>query len=141
MPNSSSPSKSPLSQGIENPVHSISQFLLLKDLCPHQFVGFVRLINLSHPTMKYKDSQNSEALSVVKPTLEIPTKDLEVVSQPGHVSSTMSERLFEGDFPEGKGMESNRLAATEELLVVQSLASLRGDTQLTLLEQECRSPE
>ncbi|KAH0669738.1 hypothetical protein KY285_023900 [Solanum tuberosum] len=38
-------------------------------------------------------------------------------------------------------MESNILAAAEELVTVQSLASLRGDTQSTLLEQECRSPE
>ncbi|KAH0636584.1 hypothetical protein KY289_036499 [Solanum tuberosum] len=91
------------------------------------------------PEDKY--SQNSEAQSVVKPTLKTPTKDLEVVSQRGHVSSTMSERLFEGDLPEGKGMESNILATTKELVVVQSLASLIRDTQPMLLEKECRSPE
>ncbi|XP_015168574.1 uncharacterized protein [Solanum tuberosum] len=95
------------------------------------------------PTLVLLDkySQNFEAQSVVKPTLKTPTKDLEVVSQPGDVLSTMSERLFEGDLPEGKGMESNILATAEELVVVQSLASLRRDTQPTLLEQECRSPE
>ncbi|KAH0686306.1 hypothetical protein KY289_017058 [Solanum tuberosum] len=38
-------------------------------------------------------------------------------------------------------MEYNILAAVEELVVVQSVASLRRDTQPTLLEQECRSPE
>ncbi|KAH0665346.1 hypothetical protein KY290_027599 [Solanum tuberosum] len=79
--------------------------------------------------------------SVVKATLETPTKDLAIVSQPRPVSSAISERLFEGDFPEGKGIESNILAAIEELVVVQSLASLRGDIQPTFLEQESRSPE
>ncbi|KAH0633570.1 hypothetical protein KY284_036356 [Solanum tuberosum] len=95
------------------------------------------------PTLVLLDkySKNSEAQSIVKPTLKIPTKDLEVVSQLGHMSSTMYERLFEGDLLEGKGMKSNILATAEELVVVQSLASPRRDTQPTLLEQECRSPE
>ncbi|KAH0702584.1 hypothetical protein KY290_017899 [Solanum tuberosum] len=38
-------------------------------------------------------------------------------------------------------MEYNILAVVEELVVVQSVASLRRDTQPTLLEQKCRSPE
>ncbi|KAG5579388.1 hypothetical protein H5410_050015 [Solanum commersonii] len=67
-----------------------------------------------------KESQNFEAQSIMKSTLEKPFKDLEIVSKV--VSSTMSER-------------------TEELVAVQSLASLRGDMQPTLLEQELRSPE
>ncbi|KAH0636571.1 hypothetical protein KY290_036993 [Solanum tuberosum] len=70
-------------------------------------------------------SLNSEAQSVVKPSGDLPTKELEVVSR--EVSSTMSVRLFDGDLPEGKGLESNILAAAAELVVVQSLASLRGD--------------
>ncbi|KAH0738304.1 hypothetical protein KY290_037009 [Solanum tuberosum] len=141
MSNSSSPSKYPLSQEIENP-NSFNFSIPLPEGSPSTLVlGLVRLMNLSHPIMKYKYSQNSEAQSVVKPTLKTPTKDLEVVSQRGHVSSTMSERLFEGDLPEGKGMESNILATTKELVVVQSLASLIRDTQPMLLEKECRSPE
>ncbi|KAH0639108.1 hypothetical protein KY290_036402 [Solanum tuberosum] len=84
-------------------------------------------------------SQNSEAQSVVKPSLETTTEDLKVVSRA--VSSTMSEQLFEGDLPEGKGTKSNILTTAEELVVVQILASLRGDIQPTLLDQELRSPE
>ncbi|KAH0665294.1 hypothetical protein KY290_027560 [Solanum tuberosum] len=53
----------------------------------------------------------------------------------------MYERLFEGDLPDGKSPESNILAAAEELVVIQSLASLSGDVQPTLLEQKLRSPE
>ncbi|KAH0743351.1 hypothetical protein KY290_031344 [Solanum tuberosum] len=81
----------------------------------------------------------TEAQSVVKPSGDVPTKEEEVDSTT--VSSMMSERLFDGDLPEGRGPESNILAATAELVVVQSLASLRGDAQPTLLEQELRSPE
>ncbi|KAG5579663.1 hypothetical protein H5410_050290 [Solanum commersonii] len=82
-----------------------------------------------------------ESPPVVKPVIKTPTEDLEVGSQPGPVSSTMSERLFEGDLPEGKGINSNILADVEELVVAHSLASLRGYTQTSLLEEECRSPE
>ncbi|KAG5606448.1 hypothetical protein H5410_027940 [Solanum commersonii] len=57
------------------------------------------------------------------------------------VSSTMSGRLFDRGLLEGKGPESNILVAGAELVAVQSLASLRGDVQPTLLEQELRSPE
>ncbi|KAG5620000.1 hypothetical protein H5410_005218 [Solanum commersonii] len=39
-----------------------------------------------------KDSQNSEAQSIVKPVTETPIEDLEVMYQPGLASSTMSER-------------------------------------------------
>ncbi|KAH0745929.1 hypothetical protein KY285_007586 [Solanum tuberosum] len=84
-------------------------------------------------------SQNSEAQSVIKPKVDHPTEEVEVLSK--RVSSTMSERLFDGDLPEGKGPESNILAAGAELVTVQSLASLRGNVQPTLLEQELRSLE
>ncbi|KAH0743061.1 hypothetical protein KY290_031054 [Solanum tuberosum] len=84
-----------------------------------------------------KESKNSEAHSVVKPTTATPTEDLEIVSRV--VSSTMSKNLFEGDLPDDKGPESIILAAAEESVVVQSLASLRGDVQPTMLEQELKS--
>ncbi|KAG5579772.1 hypothetical protein H5410_050399 [Solanum commersonii] len=87
-----------------------------------------------------KDSLNSEAQSVVKPATEAPTEDLDVVSQPDPISSTMYERIFYGDLPEGKGTESNILVAAEEL-VVQSLALLKRDMQSPFLEGECRSLE
>ncbi|KAH0764838.1 hypothetical protein KY285_000709 [Solanum tuberosum] len=84
-------------------------------------------------------SLNFEAQSVVNPSIELSTEEVEVASRA--MSSAMSGRLFEGDLPEGKGPKSNILAAVEELVVVQNLASLRRDVQLTLLEQELRSPE
>ncbi|KAH0705608.1 hypothetical protein KY289_010684 [Solanum tuberosum] len=84
-------------------------------------------------------SQNLEAQSVAKPSGDLPTEEVEVVSKA--VSSTMSERLFDGDLPEGRGPKSNILAASAKLMVVQSLASLRGEAQPTLLEKELRSPE
>ncbi|KAH0667681.1 hypothetical protein KY285_028887 [Solanum tuberosum] len=77
-------------------------------------------------------SQNSEAQSVVKPSVEPTTEEVEVASRA--VSSIMSERLFEGDLAEGRGPESNILATGAELVAIQSLASLRGDVQPTRLE-------
>ncbi|KAG5607068.1 hypothetical protein H5410_028560, partial [Solanum commersonii] len=83
-------------------------------------------------------SQNSEVQSIVKPSGDLPAKEVKVVSRV--VSSTMSKRLFDEDLS-GKVPESNILAAATELVAVQSLASLRRDAQPTLLEQELRSPE
>ncbi|KAG5585057.1 hypothetical protein H5410_045491 [Solanum commersonii] len=48
----------------------------------------------------------------------------------------MLERLFDGYLLEGRGPESNILAVAAKLVAVISLASLRGDTQPTLLEQD-----
>ncbi|KAH0705861.1 hypothetical protein KY289_010937 [Solanum tuberosum] len=158
MSNSSSPPKLPLSQEIENPSSFNFSILFPKEsscmlvcgvgetdesITPHTKV-LASLVPNPRPcsptlVLSGKDSQNFVAQSVVMPTSEI--LDLEVVSQPRHVSSTMSERLLEGDLPEGKSVESNILAVAEKLVVVQSLASLRGDTHPTLLEQEYRSPE
>ncbi|KAG5576190.1 hypothetical protein H5410_056324 [Solanum commersonii] len=84
-------------------------------------------------------SQNSKAQCVMKPNVKPLTKEVEMASRA--VSSIMSKRLFEGDFPEERGPESNILAAGVELVVVQSLASLRGDVQPTLLDTELRSPK
>ncbi|KAG5572177.1 hypothetical protein H5410_061943 [Solanum commersonii] len=53
----------------------------------------------------------------------------------------MSERLFEGDLPKGKGPHSCILAVGAELVTVQSLASLRGNVQPILLEHKLRSPD
>ncbi|KAH0713343.1 hypothetical protein KY290_008900 [Solanum tuberosum] len=123
MSNSSSLSRFPLSQGIETP--SLFNFSIPPpEESPSTPVSGVVLFG--------KESQNSEVQSIVKTTLQKPFEDLEVVSKA--VPSTMSERLFEGDLPEGKGTESIILAAAEELVAVQSLASLRGNIQPTLLE-------
>ncbi|KAH0743137.1 hypothetical protein KY290_031130 [Solanum tuberosum] len=75
---------------------------------------------------------------MTKPGAEFFSEEIEVGSM--DVSSTISEKLFEGDLPEGKGPDSCILTAGAELVVVQSLVSLRGDTQPTLLDQELRSP-
>ncbi|KAG5605910.1 hypothetical protein H5410_027402 [Solanum commersonii] len=84
-------------------------------------------------------SPNSEAQSMVKPNVGLPMEEIDVGSMA--VSSTISERLFEGDLPEGKGPESCILTGEAELVAVQSLASLRGDVQPTLLEHELESPD
>ncbi|KAG5575633.1 hypothetical protein H5410_055767 [Solanum commersonii] len=84
-------------------------------------------------------SQNSEAQYLAKPGAELISEETEV--GPMDVSPTIFERLFEGDLPERKGPESCILTAGAKLVVVQSLASLRGDTQPTLLDQELRSPD
>ncbi|KAH0761339.1 hypothetical protein KY290_017412 [Solanum tuberosum] len=57
------------------------------------------------------------------------------------LSPTISERVFEGDLPEGKGPESCILTAGAELVVVQSLAFLRGDVPPTSLEYDLVSPD
>ncbi|KAG5596352.1 hypothetical protein H5410_037584 [Solanum commersonii] len=79
-------------------------------------------------------SPNSEAQSMAKPNEGLFTK--ETNSDSLEVSSTISERVFERDLPEGKGPESYILTAGAELMVVQSLASLRGDVPPTSLESE-----
>ncbi|KAG5611319.1 hypothetical protein H5410_022600 [Solanum commersonii] len=62
-------------------------------------------------------SQNSEAQSVAKPVDEPSNENVEVASK--GVSSTMSKQYFEGDLSEGRGPESNILAAGAELVAVQ----------------------
>ncbi|KAG5580367.1 hypothetical protein H5410_050994 [Solanum commersonii] len=84
-------------------------------------------------------SQNLEAHSFVKPSVERPTEEIEVASRA--VSSIMSKRLFERDLAEGRGLESKILATGERLVALQSLGSLRGDVQPTRLELKLRSPE
>ncbi|KAG5585034.1 hypothetical protein H5410_045468 [Solanum commersonii] len=83
---------------------------------------------------------HSEAQSVVKPFDYVPALELYVTSQPGHVSSVMSERLFNGDLPEGKRTKSNILAAEVEW-VVQSLTTLKGVIHPPFSEVECKSPD
>ncbi|KAH0699026.1 hypothetical protein KY284_013241 [Solanum tuberosum] len=147
MTNSFSSSKLPVSQEIENlssfnfsippPEESLS--------IPVYVVGEIGESNTPHtevvaspalqsgeilpcfPTLVLsgEKSQNFEAQSVVKPNVEPSTEEVKAASRA--MSSAMSEQLFEGDLPEGKGPESN--------------ISLRGDVQPTLLEQELRSPE
>ncbi|KAG5568825.1 hypothetical protein H5410_064157 [Solanum commersonii] len=78
------------------------------------------------------------AYSVEKPLDEHVFEEMEVVSMA--VSSTMSERLFEGDLPEGTGQMSCILNAGAKLVAVQSLASLRGVDQLTLIDERCLTP-
>ncbi|XP_049394598.1 uncharacterized protein LOC125858857 [Solanum stenotomum] len=90
--------------------------------------------NLNLQVLSGEKSQNSEAQSMAKPDAELISEEMEVLSLA--VSFTISERLFEGDLSEGKGLESCILAAGTELVAVQSLASLRGEIEPTLLEHE-----
>ncbi|KAG5594611.1 hypothetical protein H5410_035843 [Solanum commersonii] len=60
-----------------------------------------------------------------------------VVSQPGPVSSTLSERLVDGDLLVEKGTESSILAADKEW-VVQSLTEMNGDIQPPFSDMECK---
>lgn len=59
---------------------------------------------------------------MAKPNVGPPLEDIEVRSMA--VSSTISERLFEGDLPEEKCPESCILVVGTELVDVQSLVSL-----------------
>ncbi|KAH0644973.1 hypothetical protein KY284_032857 [Solanum tuberosum] len=79
-------------------------------------------------------SPNSEAQSVAKPNEGLFTEETNIGSL--EVSSTIFERVFEGDLPEEKGPESCILTAGVELVVVQSSASLRGDVPPASLEYE-----
>ncbi|KAG5579387.1 hypothetical protein H5410_050014 [Solanum commersonii] len=53
MSNSSSPLRLPLSQEIETPNSFNFSFAPQKNLRPHQSLGLVRLLNLSHPILKW----------------------------------------------------------------------------------------
>ncbi|KAH0776595.1 hypothetical protein KY290_008006 [Solanum tuberosum] len=52
----------------------------------------------------------------------------------------ISERLFNGDFPERRRTVSNILAAGEEW-VVKSLSTLKGDIQVPFSKGEYKSPD
>ncbi|KAH0642262.1 hypothetical protein KY289_033236 [Solanum tuberosum] len=96
---------------------------------------FGNLLVCSHTLVLSGDkSPNSEAQSVAKPNEGLFTEETNIGSL--EVPSTISERVFEGDLPEGKGPESCILTAGAELVVVQSLASLRGDVPPTSLEYD-----
>ncbi|KAH0748136.1 hypothetical protein KY290_027368 [Solanum tuberosum] len=93
-------------------------------VCPVLYSGNMLVCS---PTLVLSSdkSPNLEAQSVSKPNEVLPTEEIDIGSM--EVSSTISERLFEGDLPEGKGPESCILTAGAELVAIQSLASLRGD--------------
>ncbi|KAG5577912.1 hypothetical protein H5410_058046 [Solanum commersonii] len=83
---------------------------------------------------------------VCSPTLVLfseksPNSEGQSMAKPNEVSSTISERVFEGGLPEGKCPESCILTAGAELMDAQSLASLRGDCPPTSLEYELDSPD
>ncbi|KAH0761721.1 hypothetical protein KY290_017794 [Solanum tuberosum] len=161
MPNSESSSKAPLSQEVENPSSFDFSIPILEDSPSTPVCGAGEMdesfspqteitaslvpssdeVLVCSPTLVFSGdkSQNSEAQSVAKPSAELLSEETEVESLA--VSSTISERLFEGGLPAKKGLNSCILTAGAELVYVQSLASLRGDTQPTLLDQELRSPD
>ncbi|KAH0766011.1 hypothetical protein KY285_001882 [Solanum tuberosum] len=161
MPNYNHSLKTPLSQEVENPssfdfsiptpdespstpvcgggemVESVTpQTKVMASPVSHSDKVLVRSPTLVLSDEKYR---SSEAQFVAKPSTEPFSEETKVASMV--VSSTISERLFEGDLPEGRGPDSCLLTTGAELVVVQSLASLRRDTQPTLLDQELRSPD
>lgn len=71
-----------------------------------------------------------------KPSVEPVSEDVDGASVV--VFSTMSEKLFEGNFHEGIGPESCILIAGEDLVSIQSLASLRGGSKPSLLSDVFR---
>ncbi|KAG5576035.1 hypothetical protein H5410_056169 [Solanum commersonii] len=157
--NSDSSSKTPISQEVENPSSFNFSFPTLEESPSTPFCGVGEMDESITPTAKViaflihlcetilacspilvlsgEKSQNLEAHYVAKPSVEPLSKETEVGSMA--ISSTMSETLFKGDLPKGKGLESCILAAGAELVAIQSLASLRGYIQPTLLEHELRS--
>lgn len=54
------------------------------------------------PTLDLNDSKNSSPDGSVKSKIQIEHDFRTSSSQPGPTLSTMSEKLFEGDLPEGK---------------------------------------
>ncbi|KAG5631154.1 hypothetical protein H5410_002871 [Solanum commersonii] len=159
MSNSDSSSKVPLSQEVENPssfnfstptpeespstpVCGVGE--MAESITPQTEVVASLVVPsdealVCSPTLVLfgEKSQNSEGKFVAKPDAELIFEETEVGSLA--VSSTISEKLFEGDLFEGKGPESCILSAGAELVAVQSLASLRGEVQPTLLEHELES--
>lgn len=67
-----------------------------------------------------------EARSFIQPPENEPSVDHTSSSQPGPVSSNMSERYFDGDLPDERTTGSNILVVGDEW-VVQSLTEMRGD--------------
>ncbi|KAH0669298.1 hypothetical protein KY285_023457 [Solanum tuberosum] len=101
-------------------------------------MGPVQIVN--HPfsptlVLSLDGSTHSEARSVSQPSVEKQTLEPEVSSQPALVSSIMFERLFDGDLPIEKGVESNILTVGEEW-IVQSLAGIKGDIHHSYFDLE-----
>uniref|UniRef100_M1DF66 Uncharacterized protein n=1 Tax=Solanum tuberosum TaxID=4113 RepID=M1DF66_SOLTU len=161
MTNSASSSKIPISQEVENPssfnfsipppneshstpicgVGKTDEFIIpLAKVVDSHVLPFEENFPCS-PTLVLScdKSQNSEAQSIAKPIDEPSAEEVEVASR--GVSSTMSERFFEGDFPEGRGPESNILAIRAKLVATQSLTSLQGNVQPAFSEPDDRSQE
>ncbi|KAG5628682.1 hypothetical protein H5410_000399 [Solanum commersonii] len=148
MPNSNSSLKTPLSQEVENP--SLFDFSIptpeespstpvcgggemAESFTPQtevvaSHVSLSDEVLVCSPTLVLSGdkSQNSEAQFVAKPGAELFSEETEVGSLA--VSSTISERLFEGDLPEGRGPDSCILTAGvphgSQLVFDQTLISL-----------------
>ncbi|KAH0669504.1 hypothetical protein KY289_023997 [Solanum tuberosum] len=76
------------------------------------------------PSLDLNDPQNSSPDKAVQSKMGQESEAPLSSSQPGPISSLLSELLFEGDLPEENNSESNILASSEEL-VVESLTEMR----------------
>ncbi|KAG5616619.1 hypothetical protein H5410_016443 [Solanum commersonii] len=160
MTSSASSSKTPISQEVENP-SPFNFFVLLPEESPSTSVcGIGQTDESINPLAKVvaslilsseeilpcsltlvlscDKSQNSKAQSVAKRVDEPSTEEVEVASRV--VSSTMYERFFERDLPEGKGPESNILAAGAELMVaVPDLETAKNSPEVDHIAKSTKS--
>lgn len=74
-----------------------------------------------------------------KPSIEPVSEDIDGALMV--ISPTMFERLLKGDLHEGRGSKSCILKMGKELVAIQSLSSLRYDSQQSLLSDLFGSPE
>ncbi|KAG5605230.1 hypothetical protein H5410_026722 [Solanum commersonii] len=93
------------------------------------------------PTMvlSLDGSTSSKARSVSQPSVEKQPLEPELLSQPAPVSFIMFERLFNGDLPIEKGVESNILTVGEEW-ILQTLAGMKGDIHHPFFDLELPDP-
>lgn len=160
MPNSESSSEIPISQEVETLFHLISPLLLEIvsydsslyrctkdgfDVLDSAVAAFPLLpsesaLPFSSAFVIFEGGfKNSKSQSMEKLRSEPFLEELNCASMA--ISATISEKHFEGDLPEGKGLESYILTAGEELVAIQSLALLREKSQPTLLSDKFRSPD
>ncbi|KAH0754577.1 hypothetical protein KY290_024847 [Solanum tuberosum] len=92
------------------------------------------------PSLDLNDPQNSSPNKVVQSKMGQESEAPLSPSQPGPISSLLSELIFEGDLPEEKNSDSNILASSEEL-VVESLTEMRESIRAPFSKKGDRNPE
>ncbi|KAG5606002.1 hypothetical protein H5410_027494, partial [Solanum commersonii] len=92
------------------------------------------------PSLDLIDPQNFSPDKLVQSKMGQESEAPLSPSQPGPISSLLSELLFEGDLPEEKNSESNILASSEEL-VVESLTEMMESIRAPFSEEGDRNPK